>query len=56
MMDEKPNLAELAKEFNRELVDGFQVIFDQLNKGQTKKVLENKTVTFLVEKYKIQHK
>ena len=50
------NLEELARQYNRELRDGLQVIFDELNKGQTQKILKNATVAKLVEKYRITHK
>lgn len=49
-------LEELAKQYNRELKDGLQEIFDTLNQGQTKQVLKNPTVAKLVEKYHIEHK
>ena len=50
------NLEELARQYNRELRDGLQTIFDELNKGQTQKVLKNEMVAKLVEKYHIEHK
>ena len=49
-------LEELARQYNRELRDGLQTIFDELNKGQTQKVLKNEMVARLVEKYHIEHK
>ena len=49
-------LEELARQYNRELRDGLQEIFDTLNQGQTKQVLKNETVKKLVEKYHIEHK
>lgn len=50
------NLEEMARKYNRDLRDGLQEIFNELNKGQTQKVLKNEFVAMLVEKYKIQHK
>ena len=50
------DLIERAKAYNKELKDGLQAIFNELNQGQTKKVLKNDTIKTLVEKYKIQHK
>ena len=49
-------LEDMARQYNRELRDGLQVIFDELNKGQTQKILKNETVAKLVEKYHITHK
>lgn len=49
-------LTEKVLHYNRELRDCLQAIFDELNKGQTKKVLGNEMVAKLVEKYKITHK
>ena len=46
----------MALQHNRELRDGLQTIFDELNKGQTQKVLKNEMVARLVEKYRIEHK
>lgn len=45
-----------AYNYNRDLVHGLQEIFDELNKGQTKKVLKNEFVKNLVEKYRIRTK
>lgn len=42
--------------YNRELKDCLQAIFDELNQGQTKKVMKNEMISKLVEKYKITHK
>ena len=47
---------EKARQYNRELKDGLQEIFNTLNKGQTMQVLKNETVARLVEKYRIEHK
>ena len=47
---------EKARQYNRELKDGLQEIFNELNKGQTQKVLKNEMVARLVEKYRIEHK
>ena len=47
---------EKARQYNRELKDGLQEIFNTLNKGQTQKVLKNEMVAKLVEKYRIEHK
>lgn len=49
-------LEDMARQYNRELRDGLQTIFDELNKGQTKQVLKNEMVARLVEKYHIEHK
>lgn len=49
-------MLDLVLSYNRELKEGLRAIFEELNKGQTKKVLENKTVAKLVEKYHIEHK
>ena len=49
-------LEEKARQYNRELKDGLQTIFDELNKGQTMQVLKNAMVARLVEKYHITHK
>lgn len=53
---EKTTLAELAKQYNAELKDALTLIFNELNKGQTQKLMKNDEVKALVEKYKIQHK
>ena len=45
-----------AYNYNRDLVNGLQEIFNELNKGQTKKVLKNEFVKNLVEKYHIRTK
>ena len=50
------SIEEMARQYNRELRDGLQAVFDELNKGQTKKVLKNEMVARLVEKYRIEHK
>ena len=47
---------DMARHYNRELQNGLQEIFNELNKGQTQKVLKNETVARLVEKYHIEHK
>ena len=49
-------LEDMVRQHNRELRDGLQTIFDELNKGQTQKVLKNEMVARLVEKYHIEHK
>lgn len=52
-----PNdLTEMARAYNRELRDALQAIFTELNKGQTKKVLQNEFVQKIVDKYKVEHK
>ena len=52
-----PNeLTEMARQYNRELKQALQEIFSELNKGQTKKLLNNETIAKLVEKYGVEHK
>lgn len=52
-----PNkLTELAVAYNRELKQALQEIFNELNKGQTNKLLKNETISKLVERYKVEHK
>ena len=50
------NLADKARQYNTELKQALQEIFSELNKGQTKKLLQNENVARLVEKYHIEHK
>lgn len=52
MMD----MVEKAKQYNRELKDALTLIFSELNKGQTQKLLKNNAIKALVEKYNIDHK
>ena len=49
-------LAEQALEYNRMLKEGLQLIFDELNLGQTKKILRNEQIQLLVERFHIDHK
>lgn len=42
--------------YNLELKECLQAIFNELNQGQTKKVMKNEMISKLVEKYKITHK
>lgn len=52
-----PNeLVELARQYNAEMKQALQAVFDELNKGQTKKLLNNETIAKLVERYKVEHK
>ena len=55
-MPDNQSRIEAAYNYNRDLVNGLQEIFDELNKGQTKKVLKNEFVKNLVEKYRIRTK
>lgn len=50
------NLIGQARRYNRELRDALQEIFNELNKGQTQKILKNETIAKLVERYKVEHK
>ena len=49
-------LTEKVLHYNRELRDCLQAIFNELNQGQTKKVMKNEMISRLVEKFKITHK
>ena len=50
------DLTELARRYNNELKQALQAVFDELNKGQSKKLLQNPTIAKLVDKYKVEHK
>lgn len=52
----EPTLVEKAKQYNRELKDALTLIFSELNKGQTNKLLKNQKIAALVERFKIEHK
>ena len=49
-------LADQALEYNRMLKEGLQLIFDELNLGQTQKILRNEQIRLLVERFHITHK
>lgn len=49
-------LTEQAKQYNKRLKDALTLIFSELNKGQTQKLLKNKEIKQLVEFYEIDHK
>ena len=49
-------LADQALEYNRMLKEGLQLIFDELNLGQTQKILRNEQIRLLVERFHIDHK
>ena len=49
-------LAEQALEYNRMLKEGLQLIFDELNLGQTQKILRNEQIRLLVERFHVDHK
>ena len=49
-------LAEQALEYNRMLKESLQLIFDELNLGQTQKILRNEQIRLLVERFHIEHK
>lgn len=49
-------LADKARQYNNELKQALQAVFDELNKGQSKKLLQNPTIAKLVERYGVEHK
>lgn len=46
-------LVEKAKAYNRELKEALQLIYDELNQGQRKKLLRNPAIKALYERYGI---
>lgn len=46
-------LVEKAKAYNRELRDALQLIYDELNQGQRKKIMRNATIKALYVRYGI---
>lgn len=46
-------LVEKAMAYNRELRDALQLIYDELNQGQRKKIMRNATIKALYEHYGI---
>ena len=46
-------LIEKAKAYNRELKEALQLIYDELNQGQRKKIMRNPTIKALYERYGI---
>lgn len=46
-------LVEKAMVYNRELRDALQLIYDELNQGQRKKIMRNPTIKALYERYGI---
>lgn len=46
-------LHERAIKYNRELRDALQLIYDELNQGQRKKIMRNATIKALYERYGI---
>ena len=46
-------LVEKAKAYNRELKEALQLIYDELNQGQRKKIMRNPTIKALYECYGI---
>lgn len=46
-------LVEKAKAYNRELEEALQLIYDELNQGQRKKIMRNPTIKALYERYGI---
>lgn len=46
-------LVEKAKAYNRELKEALQLIYDELNQGQRKKIMRNPTIKALYERYGI---
>lgn len=46
-------LVEKAMAYNRELRDALQLIYDELNQGQRKKIMRNPTIKALYERYGI---
>ena len=49
-------LTEKALEYNRMLKESLQLIFDELNPGQTQKILKNEEIKRLVDRFHITHK
>lgn len=47
------NLIEKAKAYNRELKEALQLIYNELNQGQRKKIMRNPTIKALFERYGI---
>lgn len=43
-------LVEKAMAYNRELRDALQLIYDELNQGQRKKIMRNPTIKALYER------
>lgn len=50
---DRMTLVEKAKAYNRELRDALQLIYDELNPGQRKKIMRNTTIKALYERYGI---
>ena len=46
-------LVEKAKAYNRELKEALQLIYNELNRGQRKKLLRNPAIKALYERYGI---
>lgn len=46
-------LVEKAKAYNRELKEALQLIYDELNPGQRKKLMRNPAIKALYERYGI---
>lgn len=46
-------LIEKAKAYNRALKEALQLIYDELNQGQRKKLLRNPAIKALYERYRI---
>lgn len=46
-------LVEKAKAYSRELKEALQLIYDELNQGQRKKLLRNSAIKALYERYEI---
>ena len=46
-------LVEKAMAYNRELREALQLIYDELNQGQRKKIMRNPTIKALYERYGI---
>lgn len=46
-------LVEKAKAYNRELKEALQLIYNELNQGQRKKLLRNPAIKALYERYGI---
>lgn len=46
-------LVEKAKAYNRELKEALQLIYDELNQGQRKKLMRNPAIKALYERYGI---
>ena len=51
-----PKLEDLARQYRKMVKDSLQLIFDELNKGQTQKLLKNEEIRKLVEQFDIEHK